>query len=227
MSTTGTQFIPSPQSAATNAGTLALIAIVCSAVGVLFPPALLAGLVCGVFALAKGARGLAIAAIFVAIFGVVLWILVAAAVVIPAIGRAAREANSAAILADPRFSDRDALISNSAGAEVAVAVQNFERRRQRLPNDMDEVMRFVDPRLAETFRDVWNRPFRLRREPLRDANGNPAKGEVTFVWSAGRDGVWDTADDFVVGSHPYSIASDYGHSDSPDAGGSAQGAAAE
>jgi hypothetical protein len=223
MSTAGHSFGHSPQTTATDGRTLAIVAVVCSAVGILFPPALLAGLVCGVFALAKGARGLAIVAMVVSILGVALWVLVAAALVLPAIRRAAREANATSVDDDPRFADRGALISNSIGAEVAVAVQKFERQRGTLPKDYDELMRFVDPRVVEDLRDAWNRPFRLTREALRDANGATAKGEVTFVWSAGPDGVWDTPDDFVSGSHPYSIASDYGHPESPSARGGAQG----
>ena len=223
MSTARRSFGHSPQTTVTDGRTLAIVAVVCSGVGILFPPALLAGLVCGVFALAKGARGLAIV---VSILGVALWVLVAAAVVLPAIGRAAREANATSVDDDPRFADKGALISNAIGAEVAVAVQNFERQRGTLPTDYDELMRFVDPRLADDLRDAWNRPFRLTREALRDANGAAAKGEVTFVWSAGPDGAWDTPDDFVVGSHPYSIPSEYGHPESPSARGGAPGTAA-
>ena len=223
MSTARRSFGHSPQTTVTDGRTLAIVAVVCSGVGILFPPALLAGLVCGVFALAKGARGLAIV---VSILGVALWVLVAAAVVLPAIGRAAREANATSVDDDPRFADKGALISNAIGAEVAVAVQNFERQRGTLPTDYDELMRFVDPRLVDDLRDAWNRPFRLTREALRDANGAAAKGEVTFVWSAGPDGAWDTPDDFVVGSHPYSIPSEYGHPESPSARGCAPGTAA-
>ena len=46
------------------------------------------------------------------------------------------------------------------------------------------------------------------------------------MWSAGPDGAWDTPDDFVVGSHPYSIPSEYGHPESPSARGGAPGTAA-
>ncbi len=225
MSTSRDSLGGASKSAAIDARTLEIVAIFCSVVGLVFAPALLAGLICGVFALAKGARTLAVVAMVVSILGVALWVLITALMIVPAIrdsmdGSMGGAGGGSGSPASAGFGTPLALevrMTSVAAGEVAVSVQNFEFERGRLPNDFDEVLGFVDPRIARGYRDAWSRPFRLRREALRDANGTPTKAEVTFVWSAGPDRIWDTADDFVAGSHPNVIVSEYGLPDSPGA----------
>ncbi|MFM7135194.1 MAG: hypothetical protein ACKO0W_12870 [Planctomycetota bacterium] len=175
--------------------TLGLVAFILSVVGLLCLPvvASLPGLVCGLIAVRREPRGLAIGAIVMGAVGSCATPLLLA-LLLPALAKAQAVA-------------REIPVDNSYSAASAwlTYVDDFQIENGRLPASEAELTKATGfPPIV----DGWNTPMRMRIE------GAGAETKI-FIWSAGPDLAWDTRDDFCSGSLPEDAADEAGYPTDP------------
>lgn len=167
---------------------LAFVALAASLSGFLCLPVLgsIVGVVCGVIARRRQAhRGIAVAAIAL---GIVAPLLFWPAVIV-----------AAAQLRKFMQSER----TRGGGYEMLSRAFEFRDDNGRWPVDAVECFGAEIPPF-----DAWGTPLALRIE------GDGAAAEL-FVWSAGRDRIWDTGDDWVVSAIPVDAAKARGLREKP------------
>ncbi len=156
---------------------LGLIAFIFSLLGVFPLPLIgqLVGLICGIVAVRREPRGLAIAAIAISVLGgcLVLPLVMLPALLLPALAKA-------------RVSARTAM-TQSGAQQVQQSIDAFRAKRQRMPKDMVELAADV----GWTATDGWDNEFRFVVLTKDGVEGYE-------IYSAGEDGVWDTIDDTQV-----------------------------
>ena len=177
-----------PPVAPLRANTLGLVAFILSLVGFCVPfVASLAALICGIIAVRRQPRGFAIAAIVIScLSGCVSGFTLAALLPALAIGKNAAKVAKTTI----------------SGSEVLMRVSEFKVDQSTLPKDLVECYGDEIPPF-----DAWGTPLKLVIE---------TEGTTTniFVWSAGKDAVWDSEDDWVVACEPPTAAADKAYNES-------------
>lgn len=156
---------------------LGLIAFIFSLLGVFPLPIIgqLVGFICGIVAVRREPRGLAIAAIAISVLGGCLAVPLALlpALFLPALAKARVAARNAVTL--------------SGGSQLQVSIDSFRAKYQRMPNDMAELK--LDAGGTPT--DGWENEFRFVIVTNDGVDGYE-------IYSAGEDGAWDTIDDMQV-----------------------------
>ena len=161
---------------------LGLVAFILSLVGFCVPfVASLAALICGIIAVRRQPRGFAIAAIVISCLSGCFGGLTLT-LLLPAL---AAGRNAAKMVK-----------TNISGNEALIRVSEFKVDQRTLPKDLVECYGDEIPPF-----DAWGTPLKLVIE---------TEGTTTniFVWSAGKDAVWDSEDDWVVACDPPTAAAD-------------------
>ncbi len=175
----------------TPANTLGTVAFVLSLCGICTCGLTsLIGLICGIIALRRQPRGLAIAAIVVSIVGGCLVVPILGALTLPALARA-------------RFAARGAQTTMAAHT-VILRADEFRIDHEKYPADAVECFGDEIPPF-----DAWGTPLKL----VVEIDGDES---LLFVWSAGEDGEWDTEDDFVAACSPPNAAKEKGYTENWD-----------
>jgi len=158
---------------------LGLTAFIFSLLGITCLPVLgaIVGLVCGIIAVRREPRGLAIAAIAISAVGgcLIVPVLVLPALLLPALGRARMNAQT--------------LRTEVEGQVLWMHVESFRLDQGRMPKDLAEAAAHAGGSAATT--DAWGNAWRFTV-----AEG--ADGPAFTISSAGRDGTFDTEDDVMI-----------------------------